>query len=56
MKRKLFFMALFVALVGGLSSCYVEGGYGYHRHHHYDRDRYDHHYDHDDHYDGRGRY
>lgn len=57
MKRKLFFMALFVALIGGLSSCYVEEGYGYHRHHYHDHDRdyrYHHHYDDDDHYYGRG--
>lgn len=41
MKRKLVFVALLATVVAGLSSCYVEGQYGY-RHHYHD---YDHRYD-----------
>lgn len=50
MKRKLLSIALLITVVTGLSSCYVEGGYGYHHHHH----DYDRHYD--NRYDNRGRY
>jgi len=53
MKRKLLSIALLITVVTGLSSCYVQGGNGYHHRHHYDRHYGDHY---DNRYDNRGRY